>query len=89
MKRFDYQTKKYYYPAGKPKRIKIGDRFKTLTENAYYSKQCFPKGSKVTFLGWRVWIQYKYEKPWRWPKFQFDGDDHKQRVIDFNELKKI
>lgn len=76
---------KYHYPAGKFKRIKVGDRFKTLTKNTYYSEG-FPIGSKVTFLGWRL---DRVEPLWRWPKFQFDNDEHKERILFFNELTNI
>ena len=82
---------KYHYPVGKPKRIKVGDRFKTLTRNTYYNtkanfNQVFLIGCKVTFLGWRL---DRVEPLWRWPKFKFDNDEHKERVLCFNELTKI
>ena len=72
---------------GEFKDIKEGTRFETLEENAFIDKT-FPTGSKATFLGFRVRERYDgyYLK---FPKFQFDGDEHKSRGLEENFLKKL
>lgn len=81
------KSKKTYFPIPIPENIKIGDRFSTLKSNQYCDKK-FPIGSMVTYLGITNKRDYG-ECFYRWPRFQFDGDSHKRRILDFKELKCI
>jgi hypothetical protein len=78
----------------KPKLPKIGTRFETLVETIYYDAnskgfhKIFPQGSKATFLGYGEKGDY-VDWYYKWPRFQFDGDPHKERIIEFDDLKPI
>ncbi len=83
---------KTYYPMGQFKGVKKGDRFVTLVDNAFIDKT-FPAGSKVTFLGFGKRMGYisgylgKQCK--KEPKFQFDRNSHKRRMLREDELKAL
>ena len=71
----------------RPTQLKIGDRVELLVDSSYNDK-LFKKGSKATFLGWNKKRDFG-EYYMIWPMFQFDGDSHKNRVLDeFRLLRK-
>lgn len=73
-----------------PRRFKKGARFKTL-KSMQYADKTFPEGSTVTFLGYepncqlRIYMDYYL----RFPHFQFDEDQPKNRILDFEDLQRI
>jgi hypothetical protein len=66
--------------------VEIGTRFTVLRINTYMDK-AFPKGSIVTFLGTTIRSNENYSETV--PRFQFDGDAHKERMLSRNELKQL
>ena len=81
------KKKKTYIPIPIPADVAIGDRFTTLTIGDYCDKT-FPIGSCVTYLGISKELNYGNFN-YTWPRFQFDNDTHKHRILDFEELKKL
>ena len=70
------------FPIPIPKEVRVGNRFILLNKSEYVDKT-FPAGSQVTYLGRKLSAGYT------WPRFQFDGDNHKERILDFTDLKPI
>ena len=81
------KQKKTYFPISIPNTVKPGDRYELLKEQRFNDKT-FPIGSKVTYL--KIGKKQDYgEYYYRWPEFQFDGDNHKNRILSFEDLKRI